>query len=516
MARIGRSFPTHTYIAPPIALNSSFTTFQGSATLSGTGGLTAGGNQGFTSAATMSATAGMTNAGSYNPQGSVDMSAVSILSDNATQQSFGSVAMTATAALSSTVTGVPLGTSTLTATGALTAGAAATRFSAAAMNASAAMTVSLNAAIGVSSSLSAVGSLSVTAVGITFGVSSLDAAASLSTTAVATGKSSVTFSAIGSLTSSPLAAFFSQVDMSATGSVVVAIDLALTGTATLGATAGLTVSAHWMGMASATLSAVSAMTASILTHSGTESLLSAISTLIADSSVLSGPIQNQPYYLREYQDWAVQQERQRHAQAIYMVGEQAIFVLMWHLLDFEAGLVQRCHTCYDTTNVLTNRISAVYNQPHINKCPDCFGTTFEGGYRARIIRPVIFTDTDESEKPDRRGTVHQDDVNVESTWDFRSREGDYLLRSDGSRWRLGGPQRVTLRTGFSHPGQGVAALGYSNMRASYEETTTVAYMLPPLSKSDINSVLTAPAQFPPDFSSFEIIRAPLIPSSIED
>src|SRR6202012_4188862 len=122
-------------------------------------------------------------------------------------------------------------------------------------------------------------------------------------------------------------------------------------------------------------------------------------------------------------------------------------------IDFLRGLVQRCSTCYASTDPLANRITNVYNQPTRNKCPDCFGTTFEGGFRARMVRPVIINDTDETEKQDRRGTVHTDDIQVESTWDFRSRDGDYLLRADGSRWRLSAPMRTTLRTGFVYPSQ---------------------------------------------------------------
>jgi hypothetical protein len=84
----------------------------------------------------------------------------------------------------------------------------------------------------------------------------------------------------------------------------------------------------------------------------------------------------QPYYLREPQRWAVDQERQRHLQALYTVGEWTMFCLMWNLEDFQNGLVTRCSVCY-------NRSSQAYKQGERNKCPDCFGTTFEGGFRAQ-------------------------------------------------------------------------------------------------------------------------------------
>ena len=44
--------------------------------------------------------------------------------------------------------------------------------------------------------------------------------------------------------------------------------------------------------------------------------------------------------------------------------------------------------------------------------------------------------------------VHPDEVSVESTSDFRLRQGDYVVRADNSRWRVNTPQRVTVRTGY--------------------------------------------------------------------
>lgn len=218
------------------------------------------------------------------------------------------------------------------------------------------------------------------------------------------------------------------------------------------------------------------------------------------------------FYVRARQDWAVDQERYRHDQALYAVGEYAIFYLMWALLDFEAGLVTRCSRCYGTTGSVTNREAQVYNQPSINRCPNCFGTTFEGGYRARIVRPSLWADNDESEKQHRRGVVHPEAVTVESTWDFRMRQGDYIIRADGSRWRLPeSPSRTTLRSGFDHPAQKQNAITYARIQARLEEPGTVVYDLPPESKVGIHTLLTQDNPFPQDFTSFEIIRAPLVP-----
>lgn len=223
------------------------------------------------------------------------------------------------------------------------------------------------------------------------------------------------------------------------------------------------------------------------------------------------PSSNQPLYARQTQDWAIQQERQRHDESVYWLGEYAFVALMWHTVDFELGLVGRCHTCFQTGDPIQDRITAVYKQPTKQLCPDCYGTTYEGGYRALLVRPFIFTDADESEKQDRRGSVHPMALNAESTWDFRSYEGDYVFRSDGSRYRVTTqPQRTTLRTGFAHPSQQATTLGYGRMSLGYEEPNTVAYTIAPTGDA-LASLLTlsAPEQ-PVDFTSVEVIRGPLI------
>lgn len=225
------------------------------------------------------------------------------------------------------------------------------------------------------------------------------------------------------------------------------------------------------------------------------------------------------YYLRDPQSWAVEQERQRHSQAIYQVGEWTMFLLMWHVVDEHAGLVTRCSRCYPTDATdRDRRIAEVYDQPRQNKCDTCFGTTFEGGYRARIVRPAIIADSHEDEKVDRRGVVHPDEISVESTSDFRLRHGDFVVRADNSRWRVNTPQRVTVRTGFDHPTQAESQIAYNNVRAAFEEPTTVAYQIPPIERATVRTILTRRMRIPADaaFAPNEDIRGPLVPISLQD
>lgn len=218
---------------------------------------------------------------------------------------------------------------------------------------------------------------------------------------------------------------------------------------------------------------------------------------------------NQPYYIRQTQDWAIQQERQRHIQAMYQVGEPALFVLMWKVEDFEAGYTTRCQRCRSAEDTITARIEAVYKQPLTARCPFCFGTTFEGGVRAKIVRPTIFTDVDEDERKSARGIVHNESVTVESTDDFRSRTGDFVFRQDGSRWQLSTPTRVQLRTGYQHPTQQISSIGYSRITANREDTSSVAFEIPP-NPQELQAWLTEGLYWPAPNSN-DMISGPLIP-----
>ena len=206
-------------------------------------------------------------------------------------------------------------------------------------------------------------------------------------------------------------------------------------------------------------------------------------------------ITHQPYYVRQTQHWAVEQERQRHTQAIYQIGEPVLFVLMWKVEDYEAGLITKCPRCAERSDSIDARVAAVYKQPQTAKCPYCFGTTFYGGVRAKIRRPAIITDADEDERKSSRGVTHSEQTMVQTTDDFRARTGDYVFRLDGSRWQLGHPERVMLRTGFQHPSQAADSIGYARIPASREDKSSVAFEIPP-NKTELRQFLQSPDHYP--------------------
>jgi|tagenome__1003787_1003787.scaffolds.fasta_scaffold20951591_2 hypothetical protein len=211
---------------------------------------------------------------------------------------------------------------------------------------------------------------------------------------------------------------------------------------------------------------------------------------------------NQPLYIRQPQDWALQQEQMRHVQAIYWVGEPALFLLLWKVEDFEAGYVGRCPRCRVTDGSVDARIEKVYKQPVQAQCPWCFGTSFDGGVRSKVVRPTIFNDSNEAERKSARGVTYPEATVVETTNDFRARQGDFVCRQDGSRWQLSTPNGIQLRTGFLHPNQTDTGLGYATIPATREDRSSVAFQIPP-NATELDQWLTPSLYWPQPENNME-------------
>ena len=210
-----------------------------------------------------------------------------------------------------------------------------------------------------------------------------------------------------------------------------------------------------------------------------------------------------PTWMPDPQAYSIDQERYRHDEALAMFGEYAMFILFWDHEDHEQGLVDRCPTCY----VAYGKIAETYNQSSKAKCPDCFGTTYEGGYRAKIIRPSLWDATEDSERERSRGKVTLQSASIQSTSDFRLRVGDFLFRGDGTRWQVESMATNHLRTGFDMPNSIETPVGYNFGEVRREEDTSVAFLIPP---SDL-SILDVPFQrYPLDWSGEEDIVGYLV------
>lgn len=214
-----------------------------------------------------------------------------------------------------------------------------------------------------------------------------------------------------------------------------------------------------------------------------------------------------PFWLAPPQDYTNNHLNDNHSSAIYSVGEYVIFFLMWRAVDLEAGRVGRCSNCY----LPRVRIAEAYKQAADAKCPNCFGTSYEGGFRARIIRPAVISDKNTATIMAKHGEVITDSVSLETTSDFVIRTGDYLVRADGTRYLLEEMSTLVVRSGFSLPTQNESISGLVSS-ARLEDPSSVCYLIPPLA-DEANELLLALAldrHSPRDVTELDVLRGPLI------
>jgi hypothetical protein len=178
-----------------------------------------------------------------------------------------------------------------------------------------------------------------------------------------------------------------------------------------------------------------------------------------------GPYPNEHSY-------AVEQEVLRHDDAVINFGEMTACIMLWCTRDFQQGLVERCSVCYTPFGLIAD----AYEQSSKNKCANCYGTTFEGGIRAILYRPALWAEDVVSEDVRARGYTTVSTGSVQVTSDFNMRDGDYLVRQDGTRWKITAPQVSEISTGFGPTGLQVAP--GAMFRVQLEDTTSVSYLIP--------------------------------------
>lgn len=186
-----------------------------------------------------------------------------------------------------------------------------------------------------------------------------------------------------------------------------------------------------------------------------------------------------PIWHPDPQMYAIEQERYRHDQAMASYGEYALFVLMWKLEDHQIGLVARCPTCYGIEGAKARKTAEAYNQPTQRKCPDCFGTTFEGGWKAKVVRLSLWDVNEVDHAYRQRGEIERATASIQAPSDFRLRTGDYIFRGDETRWRMQTISTNHLRTGFLMPTAVRTPVGYNFGQVMLEDESSVAYMIEP-------------------------------------
>ena len=185
---------------------------------------------------------------------------------------------------------------------------------------------------------------------------------------------------------------------------------------------------------------------------------------------------NNNYYVLDVKNWEIQNERTRVNQAFYRYGEYAIFVIMWTRLDYEAGLVGRCQTCFNKVDPL---IADTFQQSPYFNCGDCYGTTFEGGYKAILTQPSLWEWAEPVLELQAKGTVNTDTATIQTPGNFRLQPKDYIIRGDGTRWQVKSAiDAVHLITGFGTPSGGWNAVSYTYREVAREDESHVIYQLP--------------------------------------
>lgn len=211
------------------------------------------------------------------------------------------------------------------------------------------------------------------------------------------------------------------------------------------------------------------------------------------------------HHLPDPQGYAVAQEQARHDGALFAYGEYSMFVLMWRSEDHEAGLVDRCLTCFEAYG----KIAKAYGQSPIKDCPECFGTTFEGGFKARLVRESLWDFNEPANRVHVRGEVEVATASIQSTSDFRMRTGDHIFRGDGTRWTMRTIGTNHLRTGFGMPGPDRTPLGYNFGQVDLQDRDHVVYSIPPEGTTLAARLDVTGTRLPVDYTDLEIIRGPI-------
>ena len=145
-------------------------------------------------------------------------------------------------------------------------------------------------------------------------------------------------------------------------------------------------------------------------------------------------------------------------------GEECVVRLLWRAEDAEAGLVTYCISCQDSPNpaqpntAIQSRVSKVYKQSGNSYCPDCYGTTFTGGFKPTAYHLyMLASDTPEVRRNLQTGQFWQENPRVQMSWFPIIRQGDLVVRVEEwsgdtpilatTRFQVSNVTPVTVRTG---------------------------------------------------------------------
>jgi len=180
--------------------------------------------------------------------------------------------------------------------------------------------------------------------------------------------------------------------------------------------------------------------------------------------------------------WAQTNQQRFHDETLQWFGEEIIVRQLWRAEDAALGLVTYCLTCQDSPNPsqptasVQSRVSSVYRQTGNSYCPDCFGTTFTGGFKNVCYHLyMLAADTPQIRSNLTTGQFWKNNPQVQLSWYPEIRTGDLVVRvnqwnqgtptSLGERFQVSAVTPQSIRTG---PGISYNTTTYVNQTCTLE------------------------------------------------
>jgi len=172
-----------------------------------------------------------------------------------------------------------------------------------------------------------------------------------------------------------------------------------------------------------------------------------------------------PLLVVKQRDIFAEVDQQRfHSEALQWYGEQIVVRQLWRAEDAALGLVGYCQQCQDSPNPtspnssIQSRVGNVYRQTGNSYCPNCYGTTFNGGFKPTCYHLyMLAADTPEVRANLSTGQYWKDNPSVQLSWYPEIRVGDLIVRvtswngdspaATGDRFIASTVNVQTIRTG---------------------------------------------------------------------
>jgi len=202
--------------------------------------------------------------------------------------------------------------------------------------------------------------------------------------------------------------------------------------------------------------------------------------------------------VKQREIWSQIDQQRFHDETLQWYGEECIVRLLWRAEDAQAGLVTYCQTCQDSpdpsnpSNNIQSRVSKAYRQTGNSYCPECYGTTFTGGFQPTAYHLfMLAADTEDVRKNLSTGQFWQQNPRVQFSWFPRLRTGDLVVRVEQwqgnlptlatTRFQVSTVSPQTIRTGPGSSAQYPAQVGvqpYTNTTIIVNQTCTLENLFP--------------------------------------